>query len=377
MEWLRRYARLAGAAALGTVLAGCGMPGAPLPPSLKLPEPVNDLAATRTGDHVALTWTMPTKDTAKLLLKGDVDVRVCRRDSLSEECLVAGKLQLAPGAKGSFSEDLPEQFATGMPRSLSYFVQLQNRNGRSAGLSNGAVVTAGEAPATVTGLEAEVRKEGVVLHWNDASEGPEATAVRLQRKLLTPPPARPELESKKQGVLAPPPERVDENLLVEMNGQTRDRAIDKDVRFGASYEYRAQRVIRVHGNESKAAGPALELDGPLSAPLRVDVADVFPPAVPAGLAAVAVAGENGSAPGIDLNWQPNTEPDLAGYIVYRREGSGPWTRISPAQPVVGPGFHDAQVEARHTYEYAVSAIDESGHESGRSKPASETVPNPE
>ena len=59
-------------------LAGCGMPGAPLPPSLNLPVPVTDLSAVRTGSQVALAWTMPTKTTDKVLLKGNIAVQVCR-----------------------------------------------------------------------------------------------------------------------------------------------------------------------------------------------------------------------------------------------------------------------------------------------------------
>jgi fibronectin type 3 domain-containing protein len=110
----------------------------------------------------------------------------------------------------------------------------------------------------------------------------------------------------------------------------------------------------------------------------VETKDTFPPSVPTGLAAVGTAGENGAGnearPAIDLNWQPNAEPDLAGYIVYRREGSGEWQRISSAQPLVGSGYHDATVAAGHTYEYAVSAIDQEGQESARSAEAEETAP---
>lgn len=351
------------------------MPGAPAPPSLNLPQPVKDLAAKRTGDHVSLSWTVPTKNTDKLLLKSNVNVKICRRDSLSRTCPVVGSLSLAPGAAGTFSEELAEEFATGMPRRLTYYVQLQNRNGRAAGLSNAAVVLAGEAPAAVSGLDAEVRKPGVVLHWNDTSEGPEATEIRLERKLLTPLASKPSEAKAEKGVLAPEPEHVEQNLLVEMKGATRDgtpnRAIDRDIRFGATYEYRAQRVIR-----TQVDGNPMELDGPLSAPVRVEAADVFPPAVPQALAAVAVAAEDRNPAGVDLNWQPNTETDLAGYIVYRRANGGDWQRISPAQPWVGPGFHDAHVEPGHTYEYAVTAIDQSGHESGRSAATTETVPNP-
>jgi hypothetical protein len=383
MKWARRCAWLARADALGALLAaglvlsGCGMPGAPLPPTLNLADPVTDLAATRTGDQVALTWTMPRKNTDKLLLKGDVQVRVCRREGTAGSCVAARELQVAPGAAGAFNETLPPTLAAGEPCGLTYFVELRNRNGRSAGLSNGAVVLAGEAPAPVAGLNAEVRKAGVVLRWTPAAQEPAATAIRLRRKLLTPAPVKRDSERREPnggqlgGALAPAPEPTEQNLLVETSAQSPGRAQDLDARFGETYEYRAQRVTRV-----PVDGQELELDGPLTAPLQVEVKDVFPPAMPAGLAAVAIAGENGGAPSIDLSWQPDTEADLAGYIVYRREGGEDWQRISPAQPVIGPAFHDAQVLAGHTYSYAVTAIDQSGHESGRSDVAGDTVPRP-
>ncbi len=368
MNRVRRIAWSAGCvlwiAGLGAVLAGCGMPSAPLTPSLNLPAPVTDLAAVRAGKQVSLTWTMPKKNTDKLLLKGDFEVRVCRREGAGKACAAAGDLQLAPGVDGAFSETLAAPLATGEPRALTYFVELLNRRGRSAGLSNGAVVVAGQAPAPVTGLGAEVIKAGVVLHWTADAEEPAGMAIRLHRRLLTEQAGKPQ-----QGPFAPPPEALEQNLLVETAGPG-GRALDKEIRFGESYEYRAQRVDRI-----TVDGQTMELDGAFSTPVRVDVQDIFPPAVPAGLAAVAVAGENGGAPSIDLSWQPDTETDLAGYIVYRREAGGEWLRISAAQPVIGPGFEDPHVEAGHSYGYAVSAVDRSGHESARSDEASETVPN--
>jgi len=348
------------ACALAVGLAGCGTEAAPQPPSLNLPDRVTDLAATRTGNQVSLTWTMPKKNTDKLLLKGDVNVRVCRKED-ARPCEQPGSaLMLAPGAAGSFSENLPATLASGTPRTLSYFVELKNRNSRSAGLSNAAVVAAGEAPPPVTDLAAEVRKAGVVLRWTADEKD---WAVRLHRKLLNPPAAKP-----KQGMMAPAPEPVEEDLLVEAGSH--GRALDKSVRFGEVYEYKAQRLVQL-----EAGGQKLELVGESSQPVRVEVKDVFPPEVPTGLAAVASQGENGAGPAVDLSWQPGTEADLAGYIVYRREDDGAWQRISPQQPVVGPAFHDAQVQPGHTYHYAVSAVDQGGHESERSTEAQETVPN--
>lgn len=353
------------ALAAGLVFAGCGMPGAPQPPSLNLPVPVSDLAAARAGNQVTLTWTMPKKNTDKLLLKNNIAARVCRREGAAGACAAAGaELSLAPGAEGAFIETLPAVLASGAPRPLSYFVEIRNRNGRSAGLSNAAVVLAGVAPAPVAGLSAEVRKQGVVLRWTQAS-GQESLAIRLRRKLLTPLPAKPH-----EGLLTPQPEPVEQNLLVE-DGARFGRVLDREIRFGQVYEYRAQRVARV-----TVDGQALELVGELSAPVRVAALDIFPPEAPAGLAAVATTGENAAQAAIDLSWQPVADTDLAGYAVYRREGEAAWQRVSPAGPLVPPAFHDAQVMPGHTYHYAVSAIDQGGHESARSAEAEETVPNP-
>jgi len=346
--------------ALAVALAGCATPGAPLPPSLNLPAQVTDLAAERAGDQVTLTWTMPRRNTDKLLLKGFVAVHICRSEN-DGPCVAAGPDRtLAPGASASIVETLPDSLTEGARRVLRYTVDLKNRKGRSAGASNAAQVLAGQAPGLVEHLNAEVHRYGVVLTWRPAEAG---VPVRLQRTLQNPPKAKP-----KESLLAPPPEPEQQNLLVADDMQ-QGRALDRSVHFGQTYIYRAQRVVRV-----TTGGLTLELAGPLSAPVRVDVADVFPPQAPRGLAAVAIAAEDGVAAAIDLNWQPDSDPDLAGYAVYRSEGSGAWQRISPAQPVVGPAFHDARVQPGQTYHYAVSAIDKGGHESARSAEATDTVP---
>jgi hypothetical protein len=343
------------------------MPGAPQPPSLDLAERVRDLSAMRTGNQVSLTWTMPKRNTDKLLLTGDIQVRVCRKENSAGSCTVAASEAFAPGADAVLTDALPGALTAGAPRVLTYFVELVNRKGRSAGLSNGADVLAGAAPAAIIGLSVKMGRDGVLLQWTPStSEGP-STAIRLERKLLTPAKAQPKSAT---SPLAAPAEPLERSLLVQTGAQE-SRALDKDIRFGESYEYRAQRVATV-----TIGGQKLELAGPLSAPARIEAEKVFPPSVPTGLAAVATEGENGAAPAIDLSWQPNTEADLAGYVVYRRAADGAWQRISPAQPVAGPGYQDANVQPGHLYSYAVSAVDQEGHESPRSAEAQETVPGP-
>jgi hypothetical protein len=358
---------LAMALALAAGVAGCGTPGAPQSPSLNLPNRVADLAATRSGSQVLLTLTMPKKNTDRLLLKGDIPVRVCRRQGAGE-CETAGTgFELAPGAAGEYTDTLPPALSSGTPRELTYFVELKNRNGRSAGLSNGAAVLAGQAPDAIAGLRLAVRRQGVELHWDaDSTEA----AVRLRRTLLTPPQPRTESE---RGPLAPVREPLEQNLLVE-GGSKAGGTLDKTVRTGETYEYRAQRVVRVIVD-----GQTLELAGSLSAPVRAEVLDIFPPAAPTGLAAVATAPDAGSTatqPSIDLSWQPVADADLAGYIVYRREGSSDWQRISPEGAQTAPAFHDAKVAPGQTYVYSVSAMGRNGHESPRSAEAQETAPGP-
>lgn len=393
MRWADKTSRaagvllLAGAAALSNVLAGCGMPAAPQPPSLTLPDPVGDLAAARSGNEVTLTWTMPRRDTDKVAIKGPIAVRVCRREGLASPatpsaaspCATVANLALLPAAQGKFAEPLPPALAAGAPRALDYYVELVNRRGRSAGLSNAATMLAGQAPAPVTGLEAGLRNDGIVLRWMPGPPEPYATQVRLQRTLLASA-AKPHEQGPLSAPAEPPREPVEQSLLVPANN-AHGRALDDGIRFGETYAYRAQRIARV-----SVDGKTLELDGPLSQPVRIDAEDIFPPAVPAGLAAVATPAGNGAeienGPAIDLSWQPDIEADAAGYAVYRREAAaagqvaGPWRRISPAQPLAGPAFHDANVQPGHTYEYAVTAIGRNGRESARSAPAEETVPGP-
>ncbi len=348
------------------------MPGAPQPPSLNLPVPVSDLLAVRTGGQVALTFKLPRRTTDKVELKALITVRVCRSETSAGPCNAIATLQLSPASEGSYSDTLPAALASGSRRPLNYFVELVNRKGRSAGPSNSAVVLAGQAPAVVDGLTAEVRKDGVLFHWSSVPADSTPVALRLVRTLLTPSAKKPD-----QGPLSAPAEPVIRNLLVASAAS--GRALDSDIHFSESYEYRAQRVARVTVN-----GNQLELAGPLSAPVHVDAADIFPPSVPQGLAAVATAGENGNPPAIDLNWQPVADAGLAGYIVYRRDVTAgenapqeePWQRISPTQPFIGSGFHDATVEAGRTYTYGVSAIGQNGRESARSAETQETVPSP-
>lgn len=89
--------------------------------------------------------------------------------------------------------------------------------------------------------------------------------------------------------------------------------------------------------------------------------DTHPPAKPTGLKAVIQNHQD-----VQLTWSANTEPDLAGYAVYR-DG----TRITPTT-VLTVSYVDLTVaEGQHSY--TVTALDKAGWESAPSDPANVTV----
>jgi hypothetical protein len=75
------------------------------------------------------------------------------------------------------------------------------------------------------------------------------------------------------------------------------------------------------------------------------------PAAPANL-----TGEAGDQQ-VSLDWEDNSEPDLAGYDVYRSDApGGPYAKIT-SSPLTGSSYIDTTVVNQQTYFYVVSAID--------------------
>ncbi len=98
----------------------------------------------------------------------------------------------------------------------------------------------------------------------------------------------------------------------------------------------------------------------------VATGDTEPPAAPLNL--VVQAGGPGA---LQLTWNANTEPDLAGYRLYRSlTPGGPYVMINPDTLLTSTSYLDENLAGGHTYYYVVTAIDASGNESQRSNEAS-------
>jgi len=91
--------------------------------------------------------------------------------------------------------------------------------------------------------------------------------------------------------------------------------------------------------------------GPASPRTCVTPADTFPPAAPRSLAAIAGEGV------ISLIWEPNSESDLAGYLVLRGDAPGDTLRAITPEPVAATTYRDTTARAGARYVYVVVAVD--------------------
>ena len=347
-------------------LAGCGAPSLPLPPSLELPRTVQDLAATRKGDRVYLTWSAPTQTTdgQNIREKKLGPAQVCRAVGQypMPHCMqLAGEVPASqipvvkpgePPKKVQFAEtlraELEQQHPTGF---ATYAVSMLNWRARSAGLSNQVRVPLAPVEKPPAQVSATVTENGVVLSFP-------CPAVSLLAGL-----------SEEWRVYRRVEGEAAAASITEVPSGTQGvcKPIDRSFEWGKTYSYHVTPATVVTENGQKVA----EVEGDDSTEVKVFTKDVFPPAQPTGVQ--AVYSGVGQKPFIDLTWAPDTAPDLAGYNVYRHEQGQAPVKINSAL-VPTPSFRDENVEPGRTYYYSVSAVDVRGNESQRSEETSEAVP---
>jgi hypothetical protein len=340
-------------------MVSCGTPGAPMPPSLQLPQPVSDLKAARKGDRVTLSWTGPAKTSDQAMIKRPGETRVCRSvgQAVVNECAQSlGKLNFGPGpapGAGTFVDTLAKPLQEENPAGFAtYALESVNDRGRSAGFSNQVRVTTAPTLAPPADFNVQLTPDGPVLLWTGTLHthgDPElGHFFRVYRRA--------------EGAQA-------DTIVgeVKLRNQPDVALADRNFDWEKTYVYRITVVTTV----THAGQVVVEVEGDDSPPLKEFVHDSFPPATPSGLQAVYSGLEQQRF--IDLTWAPNTEPDLAGYNVYRHLGGAPPEKINP-ELVKTPSYRDANVSPGETFYYSVSAVDLRGNESGRSEEAHESVP---
>ncbi|MCU0250513.1 MAG: hypothetical protein MUE61_09910 [Vicinamibacterales bacterium] len=393
-------------AAAGLAVPGCGKKGPPLAPLARVPGRAMDIAARRTGDVVAITFTIPSAnideskpadigraDVYAYTAMGQNDVRDPRRMTLVGSIPVRKPLE--PGA---------EDAATKKPGPPPP---------REPGLDQGAPVTVTEtltadmlvplapdrnAPARVQAEPVswfgmplarplagpvpapEARRFYVVYGFSRggdrgaASPRPsvplgrppapplqprlEATEGGVQVHWTVPPGARlPYQERAEGGVLDAVPRGMEsaptltyEVYRVSPDGPAKLTAkpvsaltfTDAGVELGVERCYDV-RTVTTQGSASFESAP--------SPPACLTPADTFPPPSPTSLAAVAGEGA------ISLIWKGVEAPDLAGYVVLR--GDTPSGELKPIfeTPIRESTYRDTSVKPGVRYVYAVVAVD--------------------
>jgi len=406
----------AGAAFGLALLSGCASPGPPQPPSLKLPEVVTGLTASRVGDAVRLHWTTPSRTTDKLLIAEPIEAEICRetlaavapttsakagqnaalgsapserKSAVTTPCSpVVLRERVTPGVSEAL-DTLPAELTAQPAQLLAYRVQLRNAAGRTAGATPAVFASSGPAPHAVEELRGRATKAGVVLEWRP--EAGVTEAVELDRIILEPSSATATATTasagpaRKGGLPGAAKEPLESRFRAGTAGPSAVDAggtVDRTAQIDHSYRYTAERVRSV-----ELGGLRLEVRSVASAEIPVEMKDVFPPEAPLGLVAVpgfageaeVQVGEQAQRAAIDLSWEPNLEPRVAGYRVYRRDLDGEataiWRRLN-SEPVTMAAYRDLSVVAGRRYAYRVTAVDATGNESARSDEVVETAPAP-
>lgn len=279
-----------------------------------------------------------------------------------------------PGTKeeirAEFVDTLPaeiqQQNAT---RMATYAVEPLNLDARSAGLSNQVRVALAPTLPPPENLKVEVTSDGVVLTWDCETPPTEPAGLRYVYRIYR--------------------RSTEKGTDVKLSDETcpGGRYVDHTIEWQKNYEYRITVVTaatlqkdvlpcqKATSDDGVTPIPdcihVAEIEGTDSQPQKVFTNDTFPPAVPTGLQ--AVFSGPGQQPFIDLVWAPDTDADLAGYNIYRREDNGVAQKVN-GELVKSPAYRDTNLTPGRTYFYVVSAVDLRGNESGRSEEASETVP---
>jgi hypothetical protein len=336
------------------VLAGCGKQGNPQPPLRAVPATTQDLKAHQQGTRILLDFGYPKTTAAGTALAGlrsievyeslqpapregapaPLDARVFTASAQLQQTLTGGDVGAATfGDRLIIALPLPEPLED-PARTRYYGVRTVGVSGDRSELSNLAALVPKKPPAAPGNVSATARPDGVFIEWAPV-EGVLGYGVYRRG-------------AQERAYGAP---------LQLVPGADQRSWLDTTARFGQSYIYAVTAVIQ----------PNPLIESAVASEHEVRYTDRFAPAVPGDLVALTEPGR------VRLVWRASEAADFAGYHVYRREEDGDFQRVTE-QPLPTPEFVDTGVAGSRTYEYRVTAVDQTGNESAPSPEVRAAVP---
>lgn len=342
----------------------CGKRRPPLPPVERIPQRTEALSGVQRGNEIILFWPAPLRNASSGSVQSirRVDVyrvaekpgapRPLTEDEFAARATLIGSVSYDEirNAKGTLTYVDRLELA-GEPARLRYAVRYVNAAGQRAAFSNFFLMEPAARvakPPTLLKTGNEYSETANTLTWDPPATNVDgSTPVNLLGYNVY------RLTGGQSDAEAKP-----------LNDQpvSAVRYEDRSFRFGERYAYFVRSVSL--GTEGR---PVESLNSNM---IELAPVDTYAPAPP-NLA------PPGPAPGrLALFWAANTEPDIAGYLIYRSsEATEPrrWTLLTP-EIYTRTTYTDANVETGKTYYYYVVAVDTAGNKSGPSETVSETVP---
>ena len=214
-------------------------------------------------------------------------------------------------------------------------VRTVSTTGDVSPLSNRVALRLGQPPPPPSDLGLLARAEGVLLSWKAPEDSP-AHGYHLYRK------------------------RAEERAYAEAFHRVEpgvNEFLDSQAVFGSRYFYTVRSVASLE--------PLIESEAAVEA--EIDYQDVFAPAPPVGLTALAEDQR------VRLLIDPSPDQDVVGYVVFRREpGSDTFRRLNQ-DPIGELEYLDTGLAGGLTFLYRVSAVDGAGNQGEPSPPVEVTL----
>jgi hypothetical protein len=371
-------------------VVACGKRGDPHPPVPVIPKATTDLLVAQRGPKVLLSWGYPSLTTAGKSMTGIKHIVVWRSieetpvataaspapvsPALREpesavaqnmqpftkvpplsapqflkrrariDSIEAAKLPAATtGARLTYEDTPPIHGSDGRPIRVTYAVVTEGTSA-SSDLSNLVPIVPMDVPVAPTALTATARREGVVLTW----AAPDTSISGAKKPSIA-----------GYNIYRFPHDQPADEFATPVNTSPVTAATYTDNPSYGPHDYFVTAL-------AAAGSPRIESDpSPIAGAI---FKDLVPPPPPTGLTALVETGA------VRLVWNPVEAPDLAGYKVYRTEGSGIENLHSvgtiPMTPIVlltATNYRDTGVERGISYYYEVVSVDKTGNESARVK----------